>query len=455
MLNMIEMQEMMKGLPEQVLSQKVLSPSIPIEATLALGELQRRQQMKQKAMAQAATPGQTVAGQVVSNSLASAALALTPDRPAPALPPQPGQMQQGPQPAAPSTPAVGLSGAGPSQYVNDAVDAYNRFYGATEGMGDDLRTPDLESLSGALEQAQGLMGEDQSDAIAKFMSAYQGNSGQRRRMDRAALLSAIGSAIGSATGPSFLGNLNAGLSTAQPAIRGYIQNRNSEERQGIADQTALASMRTSRQNQLASAATQLFGQGREGARAADASRRSAAEATAGIASARESAANQLEVARTYASGRVAAARARYPADPTHMSATQLGQEIARTGTDIRGFQATINNAMASDEDKAQARENMVVAQNYRNRLIAIRDGQPDPGDGTTPAPAAAPQGPSWLDRALSAAGAAGASVFGMSPRPGQTIRPSAEAIAAQRNSRSRNVPVERREDGTNVYTSGR
>jgi len=66
--NYIELTESLKGLPQQKVIQMAAMGGNPMEKTLAVGELQRRQQMMMKAQANMAKPNQTIADQVVGQS---------------------------------------------------------------------------------------------------------------------------------------------------------------------------------------------------------------------------------------------------------------------------------------------------------------------------------------------------------------------------------------------------
>jgi len=77
-MNILQMEDMVKGLPDQVLMQEAQMPSGQIPQFLALSEVQRRQEMRQKLQA---PPEATVADQILQGGIASAMPQQGPQQP--------------------------------------------------------------------------------------------------------------------------------------------------------------------------------------------------------------------------------------------------------------------------------------------------------------------------------------------------------------------------------------
>jgi len=90
-MNILQMEDMVKGLPDQILMQEAQMPSGQIPQFLALSEVQRRQEMRQKLQA---PPEATVADQILQGGIASAMPQQGPQQP----PAPPQGMPQGTPP---------------------------------------------------------------------------------------------------------------------------------------------------------------------------------------------------------------------------------------------------------------------------------------------------------------------------------------------------------------------
>jgi hypothetical protein len=97
-MNIIEMEDMVKGLPDQLLMQEAQAPSGRIPQFLALSEVQRRKEMRDRFQQQA--PQATVKDQILQSGIAAA----LPQGP-PGMPPQ--MPPQGQPPAPPMAPPQG------------------------------------------------------------------------------------------------------------------------------------------------------------------------------------------------------------------------------------------------------------------------------------------------------------------------------------------------------------
>ena len=99
-MNIIEMEDMVKGLPDQVLMQEAQAPSGRIPQFLALSEVQRRKEMRDRFQQQA--PQATVKDQILQSGIAAALPQGPPGMP-PQMPPQ-GQPPAPPMGAPPGPP---------------------------------------------------------------------------------------------------------------------------------------------------------------------------------------------------------------------------------------------------------------------------------------------------------------------------------------------------------------
>lgn len=97
-MNIIEMEDMVKGLPDQLLMQEAQAPSGRIPQFLALSEVQRRKEMRDRFQQQA--PQATVKDQILQSGIAAAL-----PQGAPGMPPQ--MPPQGQPPAPPMAPPQG------------------------------------------------------------------------------------------------------------------------------------------------------------------------------------------------------------------------------------------------------------------------------------------------------------------------------------------------------------
>lgn len=113
-MNIIEMEDMVKGLPDQLLMQEAQAPSGRIPQFLALSEVQRRKEMRDRFQQQA--PQATVKDQILQSGIAAALPQGPPGMP-PQMPPQ-GQPPAPPMGAPPGPPqgAVMAYGGGQMPY---------------------------------------------------------------------------------------------------------------------------------------------------------------------------------------------------------------------------------------------------------------------------------------------------------------------------------------------------
>jgi len=102
-MNILQMEDMVKGLPDQILMQEAQMPSGQIPQFLALSEVQRRQEMRQKLQA---PPEATVADQILQGGIASAMPQQGPQQP----PAPPQGMPQGQQMGPPQAPMMAYGG---------------------------------------------------------------------------------------------------------------------------------------------------------------------------------------------------------------------------------------------------------------------------------------------------------------------------------------------------------
>ena len=107
-MNILEMEDMVKGLPDQVLTQYAQFPDPQIPQFLALSEMQRRQDMRQRFQAQQQGMEPTVKDQILQGGIASA---MPPDGMAPPMdqgmaPPMAPQGPMGPEMGPPQGPIM-------------------------------------------------------------------------------------------------------------------------------------------------------------------------------------------------------------------------------------------------------------------------------------------------------------------------------------------------------------
>lgn len=353
--NIIEKQEALKGMPQQQLAAMVISPSEPLDATLALGELQRRKDQAIKNQARQATPGQTVAQQTVME-------AMTPSRPAPALPMPQGQPGPG-QPQQAGPPPTGMSNGGD---VSRAMAIWNQFYNPEAIEDDPLRTEELESLTGATAAAEGLY-PDESGGLRDLIRDYRGGSNARSRDRVTELLASIGANIMGGNSPNYLSNLGGGLQRSMPALTAYHRGGREEQRQNIEDESALARLANERRGNIARAGTQLFGTGRAGLAAAVENNRADAGAMADLYTGEQNRETQLSVANSYAS-RASGNRG----DPTQMTLSQLNSAINSSRTAATSMDRLANDPMTPLEERTQYRVLAAQARVEYEELLRVR-----------------------------------------------------------------------------------
>ena len=94
-MNILQMEDLVKGMPDEMLMQEAQMPSGQIPQFLALSEVQRRKEMRDKFQA---PPQATVADQILQGGIASA------------MPQQPPQGGMAPPLAAPMGPVMAYGG---------------------------------------------------------------------------------------------------------------------------------------------------------------------------------------------------------------------------------------------------------------------------------------------------------------------------------------------------------
>lgn len=238
MINYIEIQDDLKNLTDDHVKRIVMAPANPMHATLAVAELDRRNRMRTDQQARMANPMTTIADQLVTGA---------PNGPAPMAPAGP---------AAPSP--TGQAPVGLPMQHGGAVPELS-------GLAALMRSPEFETLEGALGRARTLSGGNlYSDALRRMIDEYRAGEANRRNMDRTQLLLGIGSGLMNSRRPDYLGALGEGAERAVSGLEGLVQRRNTEARQGIQDEAALARIAQEEQNRELGTAMQLFGLGRTG-----------------------------------------------------------------------------------------------------------------------------------------------------------------------------------------------
>lgn len=246
MINYIEIQDDLKNLSDDQVKQVAVNPANPMHGTLAVAELDRRNRMRTDQMARQASPMTTIAEQLVTGA---------PNVPAG----QPGMGAQGAGPAPPSPMGQAPAGmpVGPGMAHGGSVDNLR-------GLAALMRIPELESLTGAMGAARGLMGEDPYANLRAMIERYREGAGDRERMDITQLLMRIGSGLMNSRRPDYLGALGEGAAGAVEGVDNMVERRNAEERQGIEDEGAMARLLTERQGQELDLGGRLFSAGRGG-----------------------------------------------------------------------------------------------------------------------------------------------------------------------------------------------
>ena len=85
-MNIIEAEDVVKGLPDRELFQEAQYPSGRIPQFLAVSEVQRRQDMRQRFQAQQQQPQQTIKDQILQGAMGGGQPQMPPQQP-PAQPP--------------------------------------------------------------------------------------------------------------------------------------------------------------------------------------------------------------------------------------------------------------------------------------------------------------------------------------------------------------------------------
>ncbi len=162
-MNIIEAEDMIKGVPDQVLLQYAQNPPPNIPQFLAISEVQRRQDMRQRFQAQQQNPQPTIKDQVLQGGIASAGGpppmgAMPPGAPMQQMPPgapmqqMPPQMPQGaPAQQMPPPPMQQAAGGAPMRMSMGGIVPYRmQVGGTTPGSQDPYR---FENLSAAQRRA--------------------------------------------------------------------------------------------------------------------------------------------------------------------------------------------------------------------------------------------------------------------------------------------------------------
>lgn len=246
MLNYIDLQDDLKSLTDDHVKQVAIAPATPMHGTLAVAELDRRNRMRTDYQARLANPMTTIAEQLVTGA---------PNNPVV----QPGMATQMPGPG--GVPQGGMahpqSPIGPGMADGGSVDD-------VRGLAALLRQPDLETIEGAFARAHGLIGEDPASGLRSMIERYREGVPDRRRMDITQLLLNVGSGLMNSRRPDYLGALGEGAEGAVEGLRGLVERRNTEDREGIADEAALARFGSERQGRELQTGLSLYGAGREG-----------------------------------------------------------------------------------------------------------------------------------------------------------------------------------------------
>ena len=109
-MNILEMEDMVKGLPDQVLTQYAQFPDPQIPQFLALSEMQRRQDMRQRFQAQQQGMEPTVKDQILQGGIASAMPQGAPPMDQGMAPPMAPQGPMGPEMGPPQGPVMAYRG---------------------------------------------------------------------------------------------------------------------------------------------------------------------------------------------------------------------------------------------------------------------------------------------------------------------------------------------------------
>lgn len=248
-MNLIEKQESMKGreLPELIeISQSGNAP----DNIIALGEISRRNEDKQRMMAMQANPQETIADRVIGRGLQS----LMPPTAGPQQAPQPMPAGQGPatqpspmQPQAPVPMKKGGTIRMADGGLNDYLDMVRQGAAA-------FPEP---SMADMISQA-GQFLPDVMGPIRERIANYEAQEPRRRQQDITELLLSIGSGIAGGKSPNFLTNLAGAGPAALESYRGMRQRRSGEEERGLRNALTLGQAESQRQQGIAGLGGRMF-----------------------------------------------------------------------------------------------------------------------------------------------------------------------------------------------------
>lgn len=357
MLNYIQIQDDLKNLSDDQIRTIAVNPANPMHGTLAVGELERRQRMRNDFASRAANPLSTIAEQLVAPQ----------PQPMSPLPTAPGGPPGAPAagPAAPSPMGQAPVGA-PMADGGDVLSTLREYQQLR-------RSPSLETLGGAMEQARGLMGEDESEGLRALIERYRAGEGGRRQQDITQLLMSMGAAGLSSRRPDFLGGLGDIANAGVESYGDMRDRRTAAEREGITDEGVLARLATDRQGRLLDAGTSLYGMGLEGLDAA-------AEIESDIM--RDD--TQRDIANMYSTARTASAASRYQGMNQRELRAALTSATSVLNTATRTYAAIVGDegvgspaALTAQQDLMDARANVAAIQ---EALIGFApDGGAGPG----------------------------------------------------------------------------
>ena len=130
-MNILEIEDVLKGLPDQALMQEAQQPTGQVPQFLVVSEIQRRSTMRQKFEAQKEQPSETIKDQILSGGIASvspppdqmmSAMGMPQQMPPQQMPPQQPPM---PQQGAPMPPPMGMAGGGVVKMANGEMTPFS------------------------------------------------------------------------------------------------------------------------------------------------------------------------------------------------------------------------------------------------------------------------------------------------------------------------------------------
>ena len=135
-MNILEIEDILKGLPDQALMQEAQQPTGQVPQFLVVSEIQRRSTMRQKFEAQKEQPSGTIKDQILSGGIASvspppdqmmSAMGMPQQMPPQQMPPQqmPSQQPPMPQQGAPMPPPMGMAGGGVVKMANGEMTPFS------------------------------------------------------------------------------------------------------------------------------------------------------------------------------------------------------------------------------------------------------------------------------------------------------------------------------------------